>query len=352
MTTVGDRDQLRRGSGDWSPWILVILWTGLLSLSTTGCIEAQQLDAREVYENAASSVMVVIAYDEHRQPKALGSAFAVDDGGVMATNFHVIDGASSIEVKRASQESTESITGVYAVSPEHDLALLKVPYQVTPLQLAEARPTVGERVVAIGNPRGLESTLSDGIVSGIRQIEESFELYQISAPISPGSSGGPVLNARGNVIGVATGTIRAGQNLNFAVLAPLVVSLNERRGELAGLAETVSEPTTTSPLWAEDAEQDLVRAVDLRFGASLRDKVLNGSLYNGAQYDIKNVRVRLICYREDVDVPIDFSEATLGRTILGDADPIPPGLSEPFTIECSSRATDYEFRILDYEIVR
>lgn len=72
-------------------------------------------------------------------------------------------------------------------------------------------------MVAIGNPLGLESSVSEGIVSGIRRVSEDFELYQITAPLSPGNSGGPVLDAKGDVIGIATSTLENGQNLNFAV---------------------------------------------------------------------------------------------------------------------------------------
>src|SRR5439155_12805276 len=101
---------------------------------------------------------------------------------------------------------------------ERDLALLKVAgVKAASLPLGDAgKMAIGDEVYAVGNPRGLEGTFSPGIVSGIRQTT-SETLLQITAPISPGSSGGAVLNRRGEVIGIAVATIREGQNLKFAV---------------------------------------------------------------------------------------------------------------------------------------
>ena len=94
------------------------------------------------------------------------------------------------------------------------------------LKVADLRPQVGERVLVVGSPLGLEESVSAGIVSAIRNIKDRGEFLQISAPISPGSSGGPVVNLQGRVIGVAAFQVR-GQNINFAVPGNRLLALRD-----------------------------------------------------------------------------------------------------------------------------
>lgn len=122
------------------------------------------------------------------------------------------------------------VMGVVAENPVADLVMLAVgrpPGKVTTLALAEDEPEEGERVVAIGSPRGLELTVSEGIVSSLRSDPMIGNLLQITAPISPGSSGGPILDSRGQVVGVASWVMAEGQNLNFAVPVARVAELKE-----------------------------------------------------------------------------------------------------------------------------
>ena len=85
---------------------------------------------------------------------------------------------------------------------------------------------IGDKVIAIGNPRGLEGSVSEGIISGLRPVDD-FKIYQITAPISPGSSGGPLFDQNGNVIGITTASITDGQNLNFAIPVALIERLKK-----------------------------------------------------------------------------------------------------------------------------
>jgi S1-C subfamily serine protease len=103
-----------------------------------------------------------------------------------------------------------------------------------PVILSENLPEVGEKVVVIGNPLGLEQTVSDGIVSAIRSNQQAIKFIQITAPVSAGNSGGPLLNMRGEVIGVATFQYRQGQNLNFCVAAERVTGLQSGTLSQAG----------------------------------------------------------------------------------------------------------------------
>ena len=198
---------------------------GLLLALAPLNLSAQQIDVAAIYEQAAPSVALVIVYDERGDTLAFGSGFFIDGAGTLATNYHVIAGASSASVK-LGEGLVHDVAGVLASDREEDLALLRVVgYDSDPLELAAGKPRVGEPVVAIGNPMGFEGTVSEGILSGIRSMAEGRQRYQITAPISPGSSGGPVLNATGEVVGVATFTWKEGQNLNFAVPASSVVRL-------------------------------------------------------------------------------------------------------------------------------
>ncbi len=153
-----------------------------------------------------------------------GTGFAVDDVGTLATNHHVIAGASEVRIKLLDGKWLEEVE-LLADDPQQDLALLRVELHGASLKSTylgdSSYATVGERAVSIGNPLGLEHTLTDGLVSARRMIE-GHAFIQMSVPVSPGNSGGPLFNMRGEVIGVTVAQITGGffgnaQNLNLAV---------------------------------------------------------------------------------------------------------------------------------------
>jgi len=140
------------------------------------------------------------------------------------------------------------INGQVAVDTDADLVLLKVLGTNAPaLQLGDSSDVaVGDAVYAIGNPEGLEGTFSQGIVSGIRG-SASDRLLQVTAPISPGSSGGPIINGRGEVVGVAVATFSEGQNLNFAIPASYLASLLKRVGDSRPLSSEAKAQGDAKP---------------------------------------------------------------------------------------------------------
>jgi hypothetical protein len=165
-----------------------------------------------------------------RTDQSLGSGFVVRADGWIATNLHVIVGGPHVKVTLTSRSAGDrelDVVEVIAASPEHDLALVRVEAHGLPvLSLGDSdamRP--GDAVVAIGNPLGLEDTVSNGLVSARRKLEAGTEVLQISAPIAPGSSGGPIFNDHGEVIGVATAVLQEGQNLNFGMPARYLVPM-------------------------------------------------------------------------------------------------------------------------------
>ena len=177
------------------------------------------------------SVVIVFAYDNKGEFLKLGSGFFINQSGDIITNYHVLQGASSAEIK-TSDGKTYPITYIVAEDEQNDIIRLSVDIPskyAHPLSLSENIPEVGERIIVYGSPLGLEKTVSDGIISAIREVSGYGKLIQITAPISPGSSGSPVLNMKGEVIGIATFQFIEGQNLNFAISSERIASLGLKK---------------------------------------------------------------------------------------------------------------------------
>lgn len=158
----------------------------------------------------------------------VGTGFVIDGAGVIVTNLHVIAAAPQIDV-RMLDGTVLAVEAIVAVDVEHDLALLGVTAAkaLPALTLGDSdQVSAGDPVLAIGNPLGvLDYTVSDGLISSVREVAPGFKLLQISAPISQGSSGGPLFNSLGQVIGVSTAVFTEGQNLNFGMPSNYVVAL-------------------------------------------------------------------------------------------------------------------------------
>jgi protein disulfide-isomerase len=146
----------------------------------------------------------------------IGSGFFVAPY-IIATNYHVIQGAKSANCYLNNSDKKYLIEGYVGVDKAVDLVLLKVSKLNKPaLKFAINTATVGQKVAVIGSPKGLSATISEGIVSGMRDFD-GYKLIQMTAPISPGSSGGPVLNLNGELLGISVLQFKDGQNLNFAI---------------------------------------------------------------------------------------------------------------------------------------
>lgn len=178
--------------------------------------EPASLTAGEIFKKASPSVVRIFVSDADGKPYAMGSGFVVGSTGQIATNYHVIRGANRASARFPSGTEVD-VTGVLAVDRQHDLALLQTsePY-ATPLSLNQKGEThEGDKVFVIGSPLNLQNTFSEGIVSSIRR----GGLIQMTAPISHGSSGGPVFDESGSIVGISTLAApgNLGENLNFAV---------------------------------------------------------------------------------------------------------------------------------------
>ena len=197
---------------------------------------------------AFGATVLLVMEDVNGQPLSLGSGFFVRDGEI-ASNLHVVEGAASGYAKLIDKKAKYEIKGITAVDAERDLVVLKVSEpRASSLALASSDSVqVGETVYAIGNPKGLEGTFSQGIVSSIREVGAD-KILQITAPISPGSSGGPVLNGKGQVIGISVATFRGGQNLNFAIPSNYLRMLLKKNGPAKPLKQMKSAKTQRSIL--------------------------------------------------------------------------------------------------------
>ena len=195
--------------------------------------------AEQIAEKALAATVYLEMKDRNGVPLGFGSGFFVREN-LIATNFHVIEGATQGTAKLVGKYTTHAIEGITATDKTNDLALLKVTTSgIKPLPLGMSSDVkIGEMVYVAGNPKGLEGTFSDGIVSNKRGGYTN-ERLQMTAPISPGSSGGPVLNRKGKVIGVSFMTIEGGQNLNFAIPSRYLGVLLARSGTAKPLSHWI-----------------------------------------------------------------------------------------------------------------
>ena len=202
------------------------------------------------------AVVTVITYDVNHRLTDIGSGFFIDKYGHLITNFHVLEGKYTADVRTADGQ-TYPIKMVVADNKAIDLikVLVDIPRdRIKWLKVSSDLPAIAEQVVVVGSPMGLEQTVSEGIVSSIRKIPAVGAFFQMSAPISPGSSGSPVINLDGQVVGVATFQMVKGQNLNFAVAANSVLKLKPTKA-----GQTISLWTFTNSLQQPTLAEKLCR---------------------------------------------------------------------------------------------
>ncbi len=321
---------------------------------------------QQIAKKALASTMLLVMEDTNGQPLSLGSGFFVRSGQV-ATNLHVIKGASRGYAKLIGQKTKYNIEGFTAVDAERDLVILKISVlgaQVISLGNSET-VQVGAPIYAVGNPRGLEGTFSQGIISGIRKVGTD-KILQLTAPISPGSSGGPVLNENGQVIGVSVATFSGGQNLNFAIPSNYLKHLIEQIRPVKSLSQAKpagSKSSILDDLGDRSAEGVSGGKLTWKYnlhGIGNTTHPISGdytfSLRNRLRENIKNIYCFIIFYDTQGD-PIEVDVVLLRDTI-------PAGLAKRVTsvvdgsvqelttrVNTKTPYTKVEFRILDFEIM-
>jgi hypothetical protein len=193
----------------------------LLALGTLACFAnstiAKDVDIAGIVRQTKLAVVQIVAFDPEKKPLRSGTGFFISANGDLLTNYHVVSGASSILAK-APGGAIYSLRGIVAFSPKTDVALLNF-YAADVPHLAlgsTAKAIEGQRIMVIRNPEGSDGSVSEGIISAFR---ENRAVIQITAPISDGSSGSPVIDESGQVLGIAKGGFQDGQNLAISAEA-------------------------------------------------------------------------------------------------------------------------------------
>ncbi len=223
---------------------LAILTCAALGLVCSSTARAQMVvDLSKVVKEVQPSVALIETFDDKGKKMGSGSGFVVSEDGMIATNYHVIEGAKEIKVSFPALKDGKfyKSTGFVGFVKTKDLALIMIDTKgkkLKPLPMAKELPSQAETVVAIGAPLGFSDTVTSGIVSAVRTGKELRKMLmrgkrdgygkglgydmeatwiQTSAPISRGNSGGPLINTRGEVVGINTFVSNLGQNLNFSI---------------------------------------------------------------------------------------------------------------------------------------
>jgi hypothetical protein len=289
------------------------------------------------------SVTTITVFDKQRTPLQLGSGFFVGPD-VVVTNLHVIRGGASAEVKTHLGQRLQ-VLGYVGVDDEDDLVLLKVDTASQPvLNVGEwSSIAVGDTVFTLGSPEGLEGTFAQGLVSAIRDLEKR-KVFQITAPVSHGSSGGPVLDRSGLVVGISTATFAEGQNLNFAIPANYLQVLCKKISSpqpLQTLTSRVSSATRaklpTDAVVGTHFAWDETLLYDVQYSFTIR---------NNSNEPVSHVKALVVFY-DRTGKPVDTQEAFFEGVIA-------PKLAKRITGSSEKSvhrlAASTQVRILDFSV--
>lgn len=328
-------------------WCTIFLTFVLSTFIELSIIYAQS--AGQVAKGSFPSVVLLVMKDENGQEISMGSGFFVSDN-IVATNYHVIDGSASGYAKIVGQKAKYDILGSVGIDRRRDLVLLKISIDKAPvLKLGDSKEVeVGDEVYVIGNPLGLEGTFSRGIVSSVREIDKET-IFQITAPISPGSSGGPVLDCNGNVIGVAVATFMGGQNLNFAIPTVYLSAMLHQLKAVSSLSTQTSTGGAKSIINLLGEKN--TRGVTGDQFTWTYEYYINGnytfSLRNKLRESVRDIYCIIVFYSRK-DNPIDFDMIYYEGIIPGG---LAKRLDGKVDGSVQKLASTVEFRILDFRFV-
>ncbi len=182
----------------------------------------------EVVKQVSAAVVVLTTEGRGRTPDSQASGVIINDGRTIITNLHAVAGASKVSVHLEDGRTVEAV-GYMGMDEKRDLICIQIAERFKsgsyPDLAALEDLSIGQKVIAIGSPQGLANTVSEGIISGIREFDEGTSVIQTTAPLSPGSSGGGLFNDQGELIGITSFLHTGGQNLNFAYPTDYILPL-------------------------------------------------------------------------------------------------------------------------------
>ena len=252
-----------------------------------------RLTTPQVAQMASPAVVLVKNYGQNGELFGQGSGYVFSADGVIITNYHVIRGANKVEVTLPSREPVQ-VQNLLGYSVQHDVAALQIPGNFSNVLSTQdlQENQIGDHVIAIGSPLGLDNTVSDGIISGFRMVSGK-QMIQTNAPISHGSSGGPLLNDYGKVIGITTAGRDGGQNLNLAVPAKYILELLSAKRVLS-LEEMLSETRIIHELAENSISIPAHQMSILSFDIPLEQGVRLGGSYSVSGGSGNDVEVALL----------------------------------------------------------
>jgi len=258
-------------------------------------------------KSVEKSVVGILTFGAQGEALSQGTGFFISAGGRIITNRHVLVGAARAEAKMVTGQICR-IRGIVAESIDTDAIALDLenpPQDLIPLQFSDRMPERGERIFVIGNPLGLELTVSDGIVSACRDVTGYGQMVQFTAPTSPGSSGSPVVNLDGQVIGIVTAQRPQGQNLNFAIPAQRISRLMQSKSS-GNLLHQFSENLETAEVLYSTGEsyyaaRDYEKALDC-----YQKAIQMNPSFEEAYFGLGTACLELDLYSEAVDAFIQL----------------------------------------------
>ncbi len=272
---------------------LAVLFIGMMV--NCGYAAPTELSVEEIVKEYADGIVLVATHGP-RKTNTLGSGFIINKEGDIVTNYHIVQSALRIAVKLKDGRTYDDVP-LLRYDKKKDIAILKINAKnLTTVKLGDSDAlSIGQRVVAIGNPLGLETTVSDGLISSIRQVDKNLSFLQISTPISPGSSGGPLFNLKGEVIGITVGTNTNGQNINFAI------PINCGQALIASKKTTARYAQLASPAGAQKKGHYKVKSGDTLFSLAKKyntsvdvlmemNKLSNTTLFLGQKMKVPELK--------------------------------------------------------------
>jgi Trypsin-like peptidase domain/TPR repeat/Tetratricopeptide repeat len=275
----------------------------VLLLTCARTASASEFSLPDLVRRVKPSVVAIATFDQKGEALSTGSGFFLRPEQVL-TNLHVLRGAYRAEIRTLEGKGrVYAVKGVLSIDDEGDLAVLSVDIPAErsrPLELSTLLPEDGERIFVIGNPLRLEGSVSDGIVSAVREIPSLGKVIQVTAPVSHGNSGSPLFNTKGQVVGVITIRVINGENINLAIEASRISQLPPNKFLM--LPELV----------AKNTQKDSAEAVAASLYRSGLDSMWLGN-YDGALGYFENA-VNKDPNRAEAWIQVGFCKTKQGKT--------------------------------------